>query len=281
MSVITHTLITAEQAQSKTIQEDWVILDCRFYLSDHHKGQQEYDKGHIPNAIFVDVHHSLAGPETPLSGRHPLPSAEDFSRSLQAWGIASQSKVLVYDDMGGAVAARAWWMLAQQGIEVYVLNGGFPAWCQAGYAIAKTPTVATPSKEKVLVSFPWAVSEQSVIENIESDQFQLVDARSEDRFYGENETIDPVAGHIPGAINRPFMANLDPEGHFKPSEQLHVEWQDWLLNSEDYVYYCGSGITACHNVLALNYAGITAKRVYVGSWSQWAKRMLRMSQVSV
>ena len=280
MSVITHTLMSAEQAQNTMNQNDWVILDCRFYLTDHHKGKQEYEKGHIPNAIFVDVHDQLAGTITELTGRHPLPSEEDFSRSLQAWGITSQSKVLAYDDMSGAIAARAWWMLAQLGVEVYVLDGGFAAWCKAGFAVTTTPANGRASTESITVSFPWAVSEQEVIENIESDRFQLVDARSEDRFYGENETIDPVAGHIPGAINRPFSANLDPEGLFKPAEQLHVEWQDWLLNSGDYVYYCGSGITACHNVLALNHAGIEAKRVYVGSWSQWAKRMLRMTQVN-
>lgn len=133
-----------------------------------------------------------------------------------------------------------------------------------------------PSSFLFDVSFPWLVDEDVVVDNIETPHFQLVDSRSANRFAGENETIDPVAGHIPGAINRPFVDNLDSDSYFKPSEQFHVEWQDWLMSTgDDYVYYCGSGVTACHNVLALNYAGMSAKLVYVGSWSQWSKRILK------
>lgn len=273
--MLLKTLISANELNLLLEQSNVVVLDCRFYLTDHSKGQLEYDKGHIPGALFVDVHHQLASEETSLSGRHPLPDEEVFAQQLQSWGITLSSQVVVYDDMGGAIAARAWWMLAQQDIDVRVLDGGFPAWVREGLVVSTQANIATAAEHRIKVSFPWEVSEQTVAENFETNQFQLVDARAADRFNGENETIDPVAGHIPGAISRPFMENLDPEGCFKPSEQLHVEWLDWLIDSHAFVYYCGSGVTACHNILALNHAGIEAKFVYVGSWSQWAKRMLR------
>lgn len=274
--MLLKTLINTNELALLLGQPNVVVLDCRFYLTDHAKGKSEYDQGHIPGAIFVDVHQELAGPERELTGRHPLPDDLVFSEQLQAWGIDSNTQVIVYDDMGGAIAARAWWMLSQQNIHVRVLNGGFPEWLKQGQEVSLAFVTPTVSSNNIKVSFPWVISEQAIVENFETNQFQLVDARASDRFNGENETMDPVAGHIPGAINRPFSDNLDENGCFKPAEQLHVEWQDWLSNSSDsYVYYCGSGVTACHNVLALNHAGIEARQVYVGSWSQWSKRMLR------
>ncbi|RBO78474.1 sulfurtransferase [Marinomonas aquiplantarum] len=277
--MIPTTLITTEELESLLDSPNLVVLDCRFYLTDLAKGSLLYQDGHIPNAIFVDVHHQLAASESEMSGRHPLPPEQSFSKQLQLWGIDKQSDVVVYDDMGGAIAARAWWMMVQQGLKVRVLDGGYPAWLREDKEVSFQQSTGTKSNEVMDVSFPWAIDEQSVVENFEANQFQLVDARAADRFQGENETIDPVAGHIPGAINRPFMDNLDELGYFKPAEQLHVEWQDWISEDEDsYVYYCGSGVTACHNVLALNYSGIEAKLVYVGSWSQWAKRMLRLTK---
>ena len=272
------TLINTEELSSLLGVTDVVVLDCRFYLTDLSKGKIEYDNGHIPGAIFVDVHNELAGPETDLTGRHPLISETEFADNLQKWGVGDSTKVIVYDDMGGSIAARAWWMLAQQNINVRVLNGGFPAWNEAGLKVSQEAELPTSSSYRFNVSFPWEVKEKDVIKSLKTSKYKLVDARASDRFHGKNETIDPIAGHIPGAINRPFSDNLDSSGYFKPAEQLHVEWSDWLLDSsDDYVYYCGSGITGCHNVLALNYAGIDAKQVYVGSWSQWAKRTLRES----
>ncbi|QRV23171.1 sulfurtransferase [Marinomonas foliarum] len=274
--MLLKTLINTNELALLLGQPNVVVLDCRFYLADHAKGKSEYDKGHIPGAIFVDVHQELAGPEAELTGRHPLPDDTVFSEQLQAWGIDSNTKVIVYDDMGGAIAARAWWMLSQHNIDVRVLDGGFPEWLKQGGEVSLAFVTPTATSNNIKISFPWAISEQAIVENFETNKFQLVDARASDRFNGENETMDPVAGHIPGAINRPFTDNLDADGRFKPAEQLHVEWQDWLSGDCDaYVYYCGSGVTACHNVLALNHAGIEAKQVYVGSWSQWSKRMLR------
>ncbi len=275
------TLISAAQLKAVLSQSDLVVLDCRFYLNDLSKGQQEFHKGHIPGAVFVDLHHDLAGAETETSGRHPLPDAKALSASIQQWGIEPSSQVVVYDDMGGAFAARAWWMLVQQGIEVMVLDGGFPAWVNAGYDVTSVKTTTTPAKYPVDVQFPWFISEEHVVTNFESGQFQLIDARAQDRFQGLNETMDPVAGHIPGALNRPFADNLQPSGQMKSPDVLFDEWSA-LLGEVDVpvVYYCGSGVTACHNVLAMNHAGLEAKHVYVGSWSQWAKRIQRQLALS-
>ncbi|GAB3480759.1 sulfurtransferase [Marinomonas epiphytica] len=276
--MIRPSLIQVEELASIIEQPNLVILDSRFYLTDHKKGRQEYEQGHIPTALFVDLHEQLAGPETPDSGRHPLPEETVFSNQLAAWGIDRNSQVVVYDDMGGAIAARAWWMLSQQEIHARVLDGGFPVWQASGQPISTELPCAAKVEQKIDVSFPWAITEKQVMENFETAGFQLVDARSADRFLGENETMDPVAGHIPGAINRPFTDNLTGLGVFKSVEELAYEWQALRDQYENFVYYCGSGVTACHNVLALNYAGIEAEKVYIGSWSQWAKRMLKLSK---
>ncbi|SBS25097.1 3-mercaptopyruvate sulfurtransferase [Marinomonas aquimarina] len=270
------TLISVAQLHEMLEQKDLLILDSRFYLTDLEKGRQVYELGHIPGAVFVDLHHQLAGHETEQTGRHPLPEPEQLADTLMALGIDNNSQVVVYDDMGGAMAARAWWMLVQQGIEVYVLDGGFPAWQRAGYLIEAGENTPTPSTQRLNISYPWLVSEDDVVANFEAERFQLLDARAADRFQGENETMDPVAGHIPGAMNRPFMHNLNEQGMMKAPALLLDEWSGLLQDLEKpIVYYCGSGVTACHNVLAMNYAGLEAKHVYVGSWSQWAKRMLR------
>lgn len=270
-----NVLINVEELNALLGQSNVMILDCRFYLTDHEKGQKEYDKGHIPGALFVDVHHELASSETELTGRHPLPSSEVFARTVQQWGVSPETQVIVYDDAGGGIAARAWWMLAQQGIDVRVLNGGIPAWIREGFALSVEPEKKKAVSYLFPVSFPWAVSEERVVENFETGAFQLMDARASTRFHGENETIDPVAGHIPGAVNRPYSENLDEDGCFKPLELLRKEWEALLPEDITVVHYCGSGITACHNALALHSIGVENRQVYVGSWSQWAKRMLR------
>lgn len=273
------TMVSTAQLHTLLEQDDLVLLDSRFYLNDLEKGCKVYQQGHILGALFVDLHHQLAGTETAFTGRHPLPEPEALAQTLASLGINNNSQVVVYDDMGGAMAARAWWMLVQQGIEVYVLNGGFGAWQKQGLPVEMGVNQPAPTEFRIKVSYPWLVTEEDVVANFEADRFQLLDARTEDRFNGMNETMDPVAGHIPGAINRPFMNNLNAEGLMKSPERLQTEWGALLQHIEKpIVYYCGSGVTACHNVLAMNYAGLEAKHVYVGSWSQWAKRMQRMMQ---
>ncbi|REG87011.1 sulfurtransferase [Marinomonas pollencensis] len=274
-----NTLIDATGLKLALEQQETIVLDCRFYLTNLDKGREEYAQGHIPQAIFVDVHLQLAGSESQWTGRHPLPDVEVFADQLQEWGIEPNSTVIVYDDMGGSIAARAWWMLAQQGVDVRVLDGGIQAWREQGFAVKRGNQQSKPSPYRFKVSFPWQITEQQIVENFALSSFLLVDARGQDRYQGENETIDPIAGHIPGALNRPFSENLTETGVFKAKEALVSEWNSVLVEGENLVHYCGSGITACHNVLAMNYAGLDVKQVYVGSWSQWAKRMLRAAKM--
>ena len=270
-----RTLISAQALKSELANPDLIILDSRFYLTDLDKGLLEYNKGHIPGALFVDLHHDLASPENKLSGRHPLPLPIDFSGYLQKMGIQHNSNVVVYDDMSGAIAARAWWMLAQNNIDVRVLDGGISAWQEFGGELDTAKSYLTPAELPLGISFPWAVSEDEVLENMETETFQLLDARANDRFEGQNETMDALAGHIPGALNHPFSTNLDGQGAFLSPESLAQGFKQFETESE-IVHYCGSGVTACHNVLANLSAGGNNKRVFIGSWSQWSKRMLRL-----
>lgn len=270
-----QTLISATELKRELNDPNLVILDCRFYLTDLGKGAKEYAKGHLPDAIFVDVHHNLASEETELSGRHPLPSTSDFSAYLQSIGIGSDSNVVVYDDMSGAIAARAWWMLSQNGVNTRVLDGGLNTWLRLGEPLSTSNTEPKVSEIKLSISFPWAISETAVLENIETEAFQLLDARANDRYQGQNETIDALAGHIPGAFNRPFSNNLDENGLFLNLKVLADSF-DEFDKENSLIHYCGSGITACHNVLANAHAGKDDRRVFIGSWSQWSKRMLRL-----
>lgn len=276
-------LISSDELVSRLSDERLVVLDSRFYLADHDKGHQLYLNSHIPNARFVDLHTQLAAPETDETGRHPLPSIDDFIETIRSLGINQGSVVVVYDDMGGAIAARCWWMLMQLGISCYVLDGGFTAW-QAkelptesgkGPVVEKTENITINQ-----IGFSLSVDETDVINNFELNQLCLLDARAANRFYGEEETIDPVAGHIPGAKNRPFSENLLDSGLFKSPEQLRKEFE--LLDDEGkpFVHYCGSGVTACHNVLAATVAGLDDQKVFIGSWSLWSKRMMRLVKES-
>lgn len=270
-----RTLISAQALKSELANPDLIILDSRFYLTDLNKGLLEYHKGHISGALFVDLHHDLASPESELSGRHPLPSPMDFSCYLQKMGVNPSSKVVVYDDMSGAIAARAWWMLAQNNIDVRVLDGGISAWQALDGELDTTTPHLKAAEQSLDISFPWVVSEGEVLENMETEGFQLLDARASDRFEGKNETMDALAGHIPGALNRPFQTNLDSQGAFLSSDALSQHFKK-IETDLEIVHYCGSGVTACHNVLANLSAGGSDKRVFVGSWSQWSKRMLRL-----
>ncbi|MCZ2723255.1 sulfurtransferase [Marinomonas sp. 15G1-11] len=276
-------LISSDELVSQLSNESIVVLDSRFYLLDHEKGRQLYIESHIPNARFVDLHTQLAATETEETGRHPLPSLEVFLTTMQSLGITKDSTVVVYDDMGGAIASRCWWMLTQLGICSYVLDGGFPEWNRLGLPTEFGIGSEILATEKMMLNqtdFALSVDENEVINNFELNQFCLLDARAAERFNGEEESMDPVAGHIPGAKNRPFSNNLEKSGLFKSASILREEFE--ALNQEDkpFVHYCGSGVTACHNVLASTIAGIDSKRVFVGSWSLWSKRMMRLVRES-
>jgi thiosulfate/3-mercaptopyruvate sulfurtransferase len=271
--MIYTTLISAAELNQHLGQPDWAVVDCRFTLTDPARGRRDYESAHIPGAVYAHVDEDLAGPITPgQTGRHPLPAVAIFAQTLSRWGIDASVQVVAYDDSGGSMAARLWWLLRWLGHEaVAVLDGGWPAWQSEGYSVrsgveARGGRVFMPRPQPHLVA-----GAAEVLAVGRDPTYRLLDARSADRFRGENETIDPVAGHIPGAISAPFANNLTPDGRFRSPEALRARFQDLLgdVPPEKTIVYCGSGVTAAHNLLALAYAGLGEGRLYAGSWSEW------------
>jgi len=258
-------LISVADLAARLDEPDLVVCDVRFYLADHAQGRREYDDGHLPGARFVDLHNDLAG--GPGGGRHPLPTVEHFTALLGQLGIGPGSFVVVYDSAGGATASRLWWMLRSIGHgRVAVLDGGYPAWIAAGQPI----TVETPAPGTG--SYP-PVPDWTGIVDIDATQQSaalggtVIDARAPERFRGEHEPIDSQAGHIPGAINRFHGANVGPDGFMLPIAQIAERYAGVGSNA---IVYCGSGVTACHALLAMSLVGLTGGRLYPGSWSEWS-----------
>lgn len=238
-----------------------VICDVRWYLADVHQGRAEYADGHIPGAVYLDVETDLTAPNGP--GRHPLPTREGFGETLSRWGISNDDHVVVYDNSGGAIAARLWWMLRWLGHErVSVLDGGIGAWLTHGGSLS----VEVPSIEATnfTVGSPLQVAVDREFVETEGHAFTLLDARAPERYQGLTEPVDAAAGHIPGAINIPFATNV-ADGYFLNPEQLGGKYEDAPT-----IAYCGSGVTACHTILAFHIAGLTSPYLYEGSWSDWA-----------
>lgn len=255
--------------------EQIVLLDCSYDLAQAERGQQLYQQGHLAGALYVDLHHDLAAPRTAKSGRHPLPSKEQFIQRLRQLGVNQDSWVIAYDNANGMYAARLWWMLGWVGhSKRSVLDGHMQAWQHAGLEVNAEP-VSMPLAGDIQLrpSLHKTVDYQTVLDDVGVGQWQLIDARNAERFRGQNETMDPKAGHIPGAKNRFFMQNLDEQGCFKTAEQLHAEWSALLAGRpvEQIVNQCGSGVTACHNLLALEVAGLSGSLLYPGSWSEWSQ----------
>lgn len=258
-------LITAHELSEALRESDTLrVLDCRARLGDPEAGRRMWEAGHVARSLPISLDHDLASPPGE-GGRHPLPSPEVFTATLQGFGISPDVPVVVLDDMGGQLAAaRAWWMLAiwAQHPDVRVLDGGLQAWQAAGGELVQT-TWHPPEPSRWVPAFnaeAW-VSADALL----AGRVLLVDARSQERFRGEVEPIDPVAGHIPGAVCRPSAANLDEQGGFKSAQRLDAE----LPRGDRVVAYCGSGVTACHNILAYAIAGRPVPRLYPGSWSEW------------
>lgn len=246
-----------------------LICDCRFDLAQASAGREAYARGHINGAIHVDLDKDLSGIKTGTNGRHPLPSPDDWAKTRQRLGIDSQTHVIAYDSQGSVYASRLWWMLRAIGHEkVQVLDGGWEAWKgQASTAIlAPAPLGKQPDSRE----FEGLVLVDMILDNLVSQRKTVVDARSPDRFHGQNETLDPVAGHIPGSLNRFYKSNLEG-GAFKTPDILRNEFSDLLgsIRASDVIHQCGSGVTACHNLLAMEYAGLSGSRLYAGSWSEW------------
>ncbi len=250
----------------------WVIFDCRHDLLDPAKGQRLYEESHVPGARFAPVDVVLSGPKTGANGRHPLPDPRLFAGFLSGGGVTPQSRLVAYDDVGGQFAARLWWLVRWiGGPPVALLDGGWPKWVAEARPVSnEIPELATGGIEARSESgCLWTAAE---VEERRSDPASLVvDARAPERFRGEVEPIDPVAGHIPGAANRFFKANLRPDLTFRPREELRREFDALLAGRrpEDVGHQCGSGITACVNVFAMEYAGLGGSKLYAGSWSEW------------
>ncbi|HCY63009.1 MAG TPA: sulfurtransferase [Oxalobacteraceae bacterium] len=268
------TLISAAELARHALDPDWVVIDCRHDLALPDAGRQAFEAGHIPGAQFAHLDRDLSGSKSDAQGvfrgRHPLPERDAFIESLRRWGVNDRSQLVAYDAQGGMFAARLWWLLRWIGHEaVAVLDGGMQAWPASGMWLStelsgkpygdiapRTPLVAT-------------VDAPALLANLDSQALSVVDARAPDRFRGENETIDPVGGHIPGAKNRFFKDNLQEDGRFKPAAQLREEWRAVIDAPQSAVMQCGSGVSACHNLLALEVAALPGARLYPGSWSEW------------
>lgn len=250
----------------------WRFFDCRFNLANPAAGREAYAAGHLPGAFFLDLEEDLSGPCSGLNGRHPLPDPQLLADKLGSLGVGPNTQIVAYDDAGGMFASRLWWLLRWLGHNrVAVLNGGIQAWAAAGHPVIADVPQATPAAFTPQVQKQLRVDADYVLSHLHDPAMLLIDARAPDRFRGENETLDPVGGHIPGAINRFFKDNLDASGCFKSAAQLQEEFGKLIKGGDAHnvVLQCGSGVTACHNLLAMETAGLSGVRLYAGSWSEW------------
>ena len=281
-------LISVEALASQIDQ--LILIDCRSDLFDASLGKQQYESGHIPNAAFFALHDALSGPKTPGSGRHPLPDQEALVQRMQSLGANDDSMVVVYDAGSSVYAARLWWLLRWCGHDaVNVLDGGYAAWVKAGYPSSEdlSPRERKQGKGNFAIrnSLEAIIQSDELLENLGSGHHLIVDARAAERWRGDVEPLDPVAGHIPGALNRPNTQNLRPDGRFKPAEVLREEWLSLMTlqapripaaasapggEGPALVHSCGSGVSACHNLLAMRIAGLNNDlMLHPGSWSEW------------
>lgn len=271
---MTHTtLIDTATLRAHLDDPNWIIVDCRFSLMDTEAGRRAWRENHLPGARYAHLDEDLSGPITAATGRHPLPDPVRLASKLGEWGINPGTQVVTYDDMGGMLAAaRLWWLLRWLGHEATaVLDGGFPAWRRAGLPpSAELPVVRPATFDPRPDDRLWLTAEQ--VMNLSPEEVVL-DARAAARYRGEMEPIDPVAGHIPGAVNLPTEGNLKPDGHFLPVADLRARFTAALGEQPPagVAHSCGSGVTACHNLLAMEIAGLSGSRLYAGSWSEWIR----------
>jgi len=268
------TLIDANTLSQHLSDPQWVILDCRHDLMNPDFGRNAFAEGHIESAQFANIDTDLSGPKQDADGvfrgRHPLPDRAALLETLRRWGINHDTQVVAYDAHGGMYAARLWWLLRWLGHgAVAVLDGGLAAWSTAGLPLVTAVTERPRGTLAEKATLVRKVSVGDLVENLDAKRLQVVDARANDRFRGENETIDPVGGHIPGARNRFFKDNLQGDGRFKDAATLKQELAPIVGAPASAVMQCGSGVTACHNLLALEIAGLSGAALYPGSWSEW------------
>ena len=269
------TLISATELTSSVNQANVVILDCRAELTDTRAGAIAYAAGHIPSALHADTDLHLSdkspGPNGEFRGRHPLPSQEAFIQQLRHWGVNSASQVIVYDAHGGMFASRVWWMLRWVGHnDVALLDGGLAAWLAVGGTLVTDIPQPANGNIRLRPAITTTVTAADIVNNLATKKCTVLDARAADRFRGENETIDPVGGRIPGAKNRWFKENLTANGVFKSAEVLRQELSQLIKSPNTTIMQCGSGASACVNLLAMEIAGLEGAALYPGSWSEWS-----------
>ncbi|MCL4140751.1 UNVERIFIED_CONTAM: hypothetical protein GTU68_046258 [Idotea baltica] len=268
------TVISAQELNAIINQDNVRVFDCRFSLKDPQGGLNNYLEGHLPMAQFADMDTQLSSAMTKTSGRHPLPNTDEFLAQLKAWGINNDTQVIAYDDISGAFAARLWWMMRWVGHDkVAVLNGGMQQWTQQGCSLSQDKTEFVQGNFSGSANMDWLVDIDTVQLQLEANKITLIDARASDRFTGKDKKIDPVPGHVPGAHNLPFGGNLTKDGLFETADTINQRFtkiiQDQPLTNV--VNMCGSGVTACHNLLAQAVAGMPPTKIFIGSWSQWIR----------
>jgi thiosulfate/3-mercaptopyruvate sulfurtransferase len=272
---MSYTTLVDCQTLAQDLERGWCVFDCRFVLSDPHAGERAYAASHIPGAHYLHLDRDLAGPVTPASGRHPLPDPEAFSAKLRAAGVNRATQMVAYDDVAGAFAARLWWLLRWLGhSQVAVLDGGWNQWLKEGRPTSRAlPAAVAPGDFQAKPDDSGWLSSTAMLKRLRSQTGQLLDARAPSRFRGEEETIDSVAGHIPGAVNLPYAGNISEDGRFKSAETLRARFATAMNGtpSAETVCMCGSGVTACHNLLAMEVAGLRGAKLYAGSWSEWIR----------
>jgi thiosulfate/3-mercaptopyruvate sulfurtransferase len=279
------TLIDVDSLRALKTRPGIAVLDCRFDLAAPDAGRAAYLRSHIPGARYVDLNRDLSAPVTARSGRHPLPDPVALDAFFRGLGVVRDTQAIIYDESNGSFAARAWWLLRWIGHpKVAVLDGGMSAWLREGGAVEageppreaarqSPPGGAAAGGSEAEPNTPAALGTDELIAALEDPRTLLVDARAPERYRGAVEPIDPVAGHIPGAVNHPFSSNLQSDGRFLPPRELERLWRDRLgeASAADVIAMCGSGVTACHNLLALERAGLPGARLYAGSWSEWIR----------
>jgi len=265
------TIVSADQLAQHLHDPQWVVFDCRFALTRPESGREAYAKSHIPGARYAHLNQDLSGPVTPTSGRHPLPDALSLARKLGLWGVDKSKQVVVYDDSFGSMAVRLWWLLRWLGHDaVALLDGGFPTWVRQGRALAAELPAIRPAAFLATPDGTLWVDSGAMLEALRANAV-IVDARPDERYSGLFEPLDKVAGHIPGSVNAPFEDNLDARGNFLPAEELRALYTSLFrgVPPDEVIHMCGSGVTACHNLLALEIAGMPGGKLYAGSWSEW------------
>ncbi len=271
MTPILTTLIDADELASRLESGSVRVIDCRFQLTDPTAGRAAYLRGHIPSAVYADLERDLSGPVSPTSGRHPLPDRHELEATLGMLGVSSSQQVVVYDDAGGAYASRLWWLLRWMGHgAVAVLNGGLQAWLAGGRSLESGEVTAQRVRFLQGTALAHTIEAEDIVE---SRIPRLLDARGAERFAGEVEPIDTRAGHVPGAVNHPFTQSLDGGGRFLARDELRARLSTSLgdVESNEAAAMCGSGVTACHLLLALEVSGLGGAALYPGSWSEWIR----------